>query len=147
MLCKDVMLTLVFKCTKDMTALACAKLMKAENIGFVPVTAENGALVGVVTDRDLVLRVMAEEKPLAVTIGEIMSSGPFLVCSPDDDLHSLEERMGDARRSRAVVQDAQGKVVGIISLSDIAQVERSASRTGKLLREVTHRESGMIARP
>jgi CBS domain-containing protein len=147
MLCKDVMLTLVFQCMRDTSAEACAQVMRDEHLGFLPVIDANGALIGVVTDRDLAVRVMAARKPGTTPVGEIMSSGPFLVCQPDDDLRSLERRMAEAKKSRAVVCNALGAVVGIISLSDIAQSERSASRTGQLLREVTHRESAVIARP
>ena len=147
MLCKDVMLTLVFKCTRETTAEACAQMMRDQRIGFLPVLDEKGAAIGVVTDRDLALRVLAESRPGKTPIGEIMSPAPFLVCEPDEDLRSLERQMAQARKSRALVRDAYGKIVGIISLSDIAQSERSASRTGELLRELTHRESAVIARP
>jgi CBS domain-containing protein len=141
------MMTKVFACNAEMTAEACAQMMSAQHVGFVPVTAADGALIGVVTDRDLVLRVLALKKPPATLIGEVMSSGPFLECRPDDDLRALERRMAEGKKSRAVVCDARRKVVGIISLSDIAQSEGSSWRTGELLREVTHRESAVIARP
>lgn len=147
MQCKDVMLTLVFDCKMSMTAEECAQLMRAEHIGFLPVSDGDGRLVGVVTDRDLVVRVMAQKRPPSTPIGEIMSGRPFLTCTPGDDLRALERRMAEERKSRAVVEDADGKIIGVISLSDIAQAERSAARTGKLLRDVTHRESVSIVRP
>ena len=146
MLCKDVMMSLVFECKKDVPVEQCAQVMRDEHIGFIPITGADGNLVGVVTDRDLVLRVMAAQKPLSTPVGDIMSSGPLLTCAPDEDLRDLEKRMSQERRSRAVVME-KDKVVGVISLSDIAQAERSSSRAGKLLRDVTHRESALIARP
>jgi CBS domain-containing protein len=147
MKCRDVMLTLVFKCRPDTPASACAQMMRDDRIGFVPVVDDSGAVVGVVTDRDLTLRVLAGRRHPSTPVSRIMSPGPFVSCAPDDDLAQLERRLAIARKSRAVVLGADGKLVGIVSLSDIAQAEPSAARVGQLMREVTHRESAMIARP
>ena len=147
MLCRDVMLTLVFRCHEDMSAAACAQTMRDENIGFMPVVNGKGDLIGVVTDRDLALRVVAAGKPASTPVREVMSPGPIVTCEPDDNLRVLEQRMAEAKRSRALVLSRQGALLGVISLSDIAQAERSASRTGRLMRDVSRRESAMIARP
>jgi CBS domain-containing protein len=147
MQCKDVMLTLVYGCSRETTAEACAELMREKAVGFVPVTDPDGRLVGVITDRDLVLRVLAQRRPATTPIGEVMSTAPFLSCAPDDDLRALERRMAQEKRSRALVQDELGKVVGVISLSDIAKAERSGTRVGKLMRAIAHRESALVARP
>ena len=141
MQCKDVMLTLVFRCSEDTTVADCAQLMRDEHLGFVPVLDKKNSVVGVVTDRDLALRVVAEKRDLSTPVGAIMSPGPFLTCLPDDDLRQLEEQMAASKKGRALVKAKDGALVGVISLSDIAQRERSASRTGKLLKEVTRRES------
>lgn len=141
------MLTLVFKCRPDTTVAACAQMMRDDRIGFVPVVDEAGALRGVVTDRDLAVRVLAEGKRHDLPVSEVMSPGPFITCRPDDELAEIERRMAHARKSRALVQDEAGALVGVISLSDIAQIEPSTARVGELMREVTHRESALIARP
>lgn len=146
MQCKDVMLTLIFKCEESTTVAECAQLMRDEQLGFVPVLDKQSAVVGVVTDRDLAVRVVAEKRPLSTPVSAIMSTGPFLSCLPDDDLHELEERMAQTKKARALVKASDGSLLGVISLSDIAQRERSAARTGKLLREVTRRESVSIIR-
>jgi hypothetical protein len=75
-----------------------------------------------------------------------LSPGPLLTCNPEDPLELLEQHMGAQRKGRAVVVDKSRKPVGVISLSDIARVERSAVRTSRLLREVTARESVALAR-
>jgi CBS domain-containing protein len=146
MQCKDVMLTLVYNCREETTALECAQRMRDERVGFMPVLNGEGAVVGVVTDRDLVLRVIAADKPLTTPLRQVMSPGPFLTCAPEDDLRDLEAKMARTKKARALVRDNE-KLVGVISLSDIAQFERSLRRTGKLMREVTHRESAAILRP
>jgi CBS domain-containing protein len=138
------MLTLVYRCREDSTAAQCAQLMRDENLGFLPVMSDAGAVVGVVTDRDLSTRVLAAQLPYDTPVRQIMTQGPFLTCRPDEDLVVLERRMAQERKSRALVQDERGALIGIISLSDVAQAERSAARTGKLVRDLTRRESAVV---
>lgn len=146
MKCEDVMLTLVFKCDESSTVAECAQLMRDEQLGFVPVLNREFAVVGVVTDRDLAVRVVAEELAPSTKVSEVMSTGPFLECDPEDDLHELEQRMAREKKGRALVMAGDGSLLGVISLSDIAQCERSAARTGRLLKEVTRRESVALVR-
>lgn len=146
MKCEDVMLTLVFKCDETSTVTECAQLMRDEQLGFVPVLDKGFHVVGVVTDRDLTVRVVAEQLDPSTPVSEVMSKGPFLSCLPEDDLHQLERQMAETRKARALVKASDGSLLGVISLSDIAQCERSAARTGKLLREVTRRESVFLVR-
>ena len=146
MKCEDVMLTLVFKCDEASTVAECAQLMRDEQLGFVPVLDAQLNVVGVVTDRDLAVRVVAEQLALSTPVSEVMSTGPFLSCDPEDDLHELEIRMAREKKTRALVKASDGSLLGVISLSDIAQSKRSAARTGMLLREVTRRPSVSLVR-
>ncbi len=146
MLCKDVMLTLVYKCTRETSVYECAKMMRDEKIGFVPVIDSSRKVVGVVTDRDIAVRMVAANRPGSMPVSEIMSTGPFLSCAPDDDLRALERKMAQMKRSRALVKDEAGELVGVISLADIAQFERSPTQIGRLMREVGRRESVAITR-
>ncbi len=141
MQCRDVMLTLVYKCTEHTPAIECARLMRDEKLGFMPVVDSGGKLVGVVTDRDLTIRLLASDLPSSTPVRDLMSTGPLLTCDAEESLHGLEARMGAEKRSRAVVVNAGREPVGIISLSDIARIERSAARTGRLLQQVAQRES------
>lgn len=145
MKCKDVMLTLIFKCDEATTISEAAQVMRDEQLGFLPVL-DGLQVVGVVTDRDIVVRVVAERRSIDGPVSAIMSTGPFLTCGPDDDLHELEQRMAQTKKARALVKAEDGSLLGIISLSDIAQSERSAARTGKLLRDITRRESVALVR-
>lgn len=139
MKCEDVMLTLIFKAGLTSTVAECAQLMRDEELGFLPVLDEQFKVVGVVTDRDLAIRIVAEQKPLTTPVSEVMTKGPFLSCEPEDELEELEQRMAREKKARALVKAPDGSLLGVISLSDIAQAERSAERTGKLLKEVTRR--------
>ena len=146
MKCEQVMWTLVFKCDEQMTVAQCAQLMRDEELGFMPVLDANRAVVGVVTDRDLAVRVLAQALPPTTKVSEVMTRGPFLTCLPEDDLHELEQRMAQSKKSRALVNEPDGSLRGVISLSDIAQQEPSATRTGRLLRELTRRQLLSIVR-
>lgn len=146
MKCEEVMWTLVFKCDEQTTVAHCARLMREEELGFLPVLDAAHRVVGVLTDRDLAMRVLAEELPLSTPACDVMTRGPFLTCLPDDDLHELEQRMAESKKSRALVHEPDGSLMGVITLSDIAQREPSATRTGRLLREMTRRQLLSIVR-
>ncbi len=120
--CRDIMTKDPAFCQASDSALIAAKLMKQHNIGALPVVENlhSGKLAGIVTDRDIALRVIvAERDPHSTTLREIMSK-PVVTCSPDDDypvaLHLMERHQ--VKRIPAV--DKSGRVVGMISQADIA---------------------------
>lgn len=139
MRCQDLMKTPVWTCNETDSIVRCAELMRDHNIGFVPITETSGRVVGTVTDRDLVIRGIAERRSYAASVGFLMTHH-LVTVRPEDDISVAEARMGDARKSRILVVDADNKCKGIISLSDIAQHQQD-DRTGRLLRKVTARES------
>jgi CBS domain-containing protein len=100
-------------------------------VGFLPVLDAEGGVAGVLTDRDLVLRLIAEGLDAETPAADLMTGGP-VVCGPDEDLRAVEERMMAAHTSRLVVVGAGLRPVGVISLSDVAQAETRA-RAGKVL--------------
>ncbi len=146
MKCKDVMLSHVYSCRETDTAQACARLMKEHNIGFVPIVGNNDNVVGVITDLDLALRLVAEGRPSSAKVNKLMTFRELLTCNPDDEIEVLEERMAQEKKSRALVVDAKGKCIGVISLSDVAQFEKP-ERAARLLHDVAHREAVQIAKP
>ena len=146
MLCRDVMLSFVYRCSGRETAQTCARLMRDHRIGFVPVMDATGKAIGVVTDRDIAVRVVAEGKPITTPVAELMTVEALLTCRPDEDLRSLETRMAHRRKSRAIVVGDDGSCIGVISLSDIAQAE-DVSRSGRLLRDLTRREAVQLMKP
>ena len=145
MLCRDVMLSYVYRCSGRESATTCARLMREHRIGFLPVVDPAGRPIGVITDRDLALRVVAEARPFTTPVQDLMTVESILTCRPDEDLASLETRMAQRRKSRAIVIDEHGACVGVISLSDIAQAEDTV-RSGRLLREVTRREAVQVVK-
>lgn len=112
--------------------------MAKHDVGFVPVVDAFGRPIGVVTDRDIVLRVLAEKRPARTHVSRIMSEG-VISCRSEETLESAEDKLAQFQKSRIVVVDEEGRVSGVISLSDIGQVE-GAERTGELLRAVSGRD-------
>jgi CBS domain-containing protein len=144
MRCKDVMMTLVFRCHEEDPVRKVARLMLEEQVGFIPVTNATGRLVGVVTDRDLAIRVVAEDKPADTPVRAVMSMSDLLTCAPDDDLRAVARRMEQEQKARAVVME-HGQVVGVVSATDVALAE-GARRAGSLMRALARRESTSMAR-
>ena len=106
--------------TPDTSAQAVAALMQAKNIGFLQV-CEDRRPIGVVTDRDIVLRVMCRTGFGAdMAVGQIMSK-PVISCRADDSISYGAGIMGDYQIRRLIVCDDGGQIVGILSLGDIAR--------------------------
>jgi CBS domain-containing protein len=136
MKCSEVMKTNV-KCVEiDDTVIDAASLMKEAGVGFLPVCDANGLPLGVITDRDIVVRVVAEGRdPGTCTVAGAMTL-ETISCGPDDDIEIAERKMASEHKSRILVRDEDGAVVGVISLSDIAQVDDA----GETLKRVSERE-------
>ena len=113
--------------------------MRDSNIGFLPVCDEDGRVVGTVTDRDLAIRLVASNMPASTSIGDVVTR-EVVSCRPGDDVREAERRMAREQKSRMLVVDETGKLLGVFSLSDVAQFESEPSRTARTLREVSERE-------
>jgi len=104
----------------DESAALAARLLSRHNIGFLPVCTPSGKLLGVVTDRDIVLRcVAAEEAPRDLPVSRLMSRYPWSV-EPGDDLRLAAEKMARGQVRRLPVVEA-GRLVGTVSLGDLAR--------------------------
>ena len=121
-------------CRPGDTVRDCARLMKDESIGFVPICNESGAPVGAITDRDLAIRVLADGRSAEETLEPFMTKD-VIACRLGDDVKDVEQTMRDQRRSRVMVCDDQGKLRGVISLADIADAE-SEQELGETLQQV-----------
>lgn len=132
----EVMVSRVSRCSETDRIDACSRVMRDQKVGLLPVVNGGGRVVGVVTDRDIALRVVAGNKPGSTLVREVMTRGPVVTITAGDELAELESRLAKAHKRRAVVIDSLGRCVGIVSLWDIAQKEEP-SRTVLLLREVS----------
>jgi CBS domain-containing protein len=137
MQCKEIMKTKVECLTPEETAQDAARKMRDMNVGFLPICDETGNVLGTVTDRDIVIRIVAEGLTSDVPLDQAMTN-EVVACRPDDDVEEAQELMAKHKKSRILCIDDDGKLMGVISLSDIAQKQDSAGRT---LRQVTQREA------
>src|SRR3954471_21917979 len=96
--------------TPGATIREAAQLMQRENIGIVPVVEEKGSkrLLGVVTDRDIAIRVVAEGRDGGARVSEVMSSGQIKTCAPDDDVNDAMEVMANEQVRRVPIIDDRG---------------------------------------
>ncbi len=106
--------------TKQSTLQNVAEVMKDENCGIVPIVDESHKLLGVVTDRDLVIRTLAEGKtPSEVKVEDVMTED-LEVVTADEELKEVVELMGKKQVRRIPVVDRDDRLVGIIAMADIA---------------------------
>ena len=139
MLCQEIMKPGVECLSPSSTAHLAAQKMRDLNIGFLPVCDPARKVLGTVTDRDLAIRLLAEDRPSSVPVTDLMTQ-PVVTCRPDDDIRTVQKLMGQHHKSRIVVVDESGRAVGIISLSDIAQhVEEIGA--GQTMKKVSEREA------
>jgi CBS domain-containing protein len=125
--------------TPSMNAADAAALMKQFDVGVIPV-ADGESLLGLVTDRDLVIRVVAERRdPTEVQLSEILTKSPVTV-SPDTKLSEARNLMAENRIRRLPVTKAD-KLVGILSLGDVALADASERAVGQALEDISESES------
>jgi CBS domain-containing protein len=118
----------------DSTCTDAAALMKREDCGSLPVV-KDGALVGIVTDRDIVLRGVAGGRDLAhLAVSEIMTADPVTV-RPDTSAADASKLMSDKQVRRLPVVEG-GRLVGILAIGQLARHE-SANAAGETLKEVS----------
>lgn len=105
-----------------------AKRMRADNIGAIPV-GENDRLIGIVTDRDITMRAVAEDRaPGNTSVREVMSEHVFY-CFEDDDVDRAAQVMAEHQVRRLPVLNRDKRLVGVLALADLGRDEPSAAQT------------------
>jgi CBS domain-containing protein len=126
-------------CLPTDTAFEAAQLMKSEDVGPIPIVGagESRELVGIVTDRDLVLKVVAEGlDPKTTRLNDVMSTD-LLTCRADDDADKAIELMQEHQVRRIPVIDEKGWLVGIISQADVATRIDEPEKTHETVEEIS----------
>ena len=136
MLVHEVMNSHVVYANQTESAARAARLLSRHNIGAVPVLGEKGKLRGIVTDRDIVLRCIAlENDPGTTPLRDVMSRC-VVTASPEEDLEAAVKKMTDAQVRRLPVVDS-GRLVGMLSISDLAKNAGSMELSAQALSGVT----------
>jgi len=125
--------------TADTPLVDAARLMKTENIGVVPVVESTGSkrLVGVLTDRDIAIRAVAEGRDGATTsVGHVMSSN-VRTSAPDDSVEDVMDLMGREQVRRIPIVDDRGNLVGIVAQADIVLEARDNRKAEKTVEKIS----------
>jgi CBS domain-containing protein len=131
---KEVMTRDVRACEPNATVADAAKVMAQEDVGPVPIV-EDGRLVGIVTDRDIVVRVVAEGRdPNATTVREIAST-ELVTVSPDDDLDEALNLLAQRQVRRLPVVEGD-RLIGIVAQADVARLGKD-KKTGEVVEEIS----------
>ncbi len=131
---KDLMTTNPTTCPPSATVVEVARVMKQEDVGSVPVV-EGDRLVGMVTDRDIVIRVIADGKDVeSTTVSDIVSSDVVTV-DPDTSIDQALDLMSENQvRRLPVVED--GRLVGIVAVADVARAA-DEEKTGEVVQDIS----------
>lgn len=133
---KEVMSSKIISVTPEESTSVAARLLSRHNIGALPVCSKDGRLRGMVTDRDIVLRcVAADEDPTGVKISEIMTRRVISV-GAEDRLETATDLMAREQIRRLPVE-SNGKVVGMLSLCDLAKIPNYSTEFSEALCEIS----------
>ena len=142
--CRDVMTPDPIACEPTDPIRTVSRLMKQHDVGAIPVVESRASkrLVGIVTDRDIVVKVVAEGRQVdEATVSEAMTSNPA-ACRAEDDVDQALALMAERQVRRMPVVDGSGGLVGIISQADVATRVNRDQRTGELVEAIS--ESGTV---
>jgi CBS domain-containing protein len=126
-------------CLTDDSVERIAQWMETEDIGSVPVVDNYQArkLIGIVTDRDLAIRVIgAKRDPATTLVGEVMTPNP-VTSYPSDDLETVMDKMSQERIRRLPVVDESGQLVGIVAQADLVTRLRDPHKATDVIQEVS----------
>jgi CBS domain-containing protein len=126
------------------TVADAAELMKREDVGLLPVVGDEGTrLIGVLTDRDIVMQVVAAGRdPRTTRVEDAMTSDP-LACRSDEPLESVMELMATHQVRRMPIVDDNGDVVGIVAQADLATRLRDPREAGEVVQAISEPEAGV----
>jgi CBS domain-containing protein len=129
----------VVTCTPENTIAEVARLMKTEDIGPVLIVdnEQSKTLVGIVTDRDIVVKAIADGKDVKTTrVGDVMSK-KLVTCRADDDVDVAMKSMAQFQLRRIPVVGENMKLLGIISQADVATRVDAPEKTGEVVKEIS----------
>lgn len=135
MRCRDIMTSEVKTASPEMSIREVAMIMREGDMGAVPVV-NDGKLAGIVTDRDIVVRCVAEGKSASTSVSEAMTSEVFSV-KPDDFVFEAIRLMGDKQIRRIPVVGENGELAGIIAMADIALEMEDQREIAETLEEIS----------
>jgi len=137
--CNDVMTKNPVCCRPEDTAAFVAQLMESQNIGSIPVieNEQTKKLVGIVTDRDLALQVVAKgHNPKNILMKMVMTS-QVVTCQAGDELQKAIDLMAEHQLRRLPIVDSENRIVGIIAQADVATRVDMPEKTAEMVKEIS----------
>lgn len=137
--CSEVMTKDPVCCLPNDSVAKVAELMKNENIGSIPVieSQQTQKLVGIVTDRDLALKIVSEGRDAKSTFVEAVMTRKVVTCFAGDDLQKALNVMAGHQLRRIPVVDNDNKIVGIIAQADVATRVDQPEKTAEMVKEIS----------
>ncbi len=129
-------------CQADDSVVTAAMMMKSGDVGAIPVVTDRTSmrLSGIVTDRDLAIKVIAEQRDMYQSKVEDVMTTDLYICKPADDLDDVLKMMSRHQIRRIPVVDDNQRIIGIISQADIARNAESSKDVGRLVGEISQPE-------
>ena len=135
---KDIMTPNAECIQPDDTLEDAAKKMRDLDVGPLPVCGDNDRLAGMITDRDIVIRAVADGKdPKTTTVREAMSETKIIYCFEDQDVEEAARTMQERQVRRLVVLNRDKRLVGIVSLGDLATETGDRKKAGEVLQDIS----------
>jgi CBS domain-containing protein len=137
--CNEVMTKNPVCCLPNDMVAKVAKLMKRKNVGSIPVieNEKTRKLVGIVTDRDLALKIVAKELDAKSTKVEAAMTRKVVTCSAEDDLQKALDAMSEHQLRRIPVVDNDNKILGIIAQADVATRVDKPKKTAAMVKNIS----------
>jgi CBS domain-containing protein len=137
--CNEVMTKNPVCCLPNDMAAKVAQLMQGENIGSVPVieNEQTQKLVGIVTDRDLALQIVAEGLDAKSTKVEAVMTRKVVTCRAEDDMQKALDAMSEHQLRRIPIVDNDNKILGIISQADVATRVNQPEKTAEVVKDIS----------
>jgi CBS domain-containing protein len=137
--CNEVMTKNPVCCKPEDMVTTAAQLMQSENIGSIPVieNEQTQKLVGIVTDRDLALRIVAQGYDAKSMKVEAVMTRQIVTCQAEDDLQKAIDAMAEHQLRRIPIVDNANKIVGIIAQADVATRVNLPEKTAEMVKEIS----------
>ena len=137
--CEKVMTRTTVCCLPNDTVARAARLMKRENVGAIPVieNQQTQKLVGIVTDRDLALKIVAAGRDAKSTQVKVVMTRKVVTCHPEDGLQMALDAMSEHQLRRIPVVDKDNKILGIIAQADVATRLNKPEKIAEVVKQIS----------
>ena len=132
---QEIMTRNVEYCTQEDNIYEAALKMKQDDVGMIPVLDSNQSLIGVITDRDIVIRCVAEKRPNSTKITDVISTH-LVTGTQDMSIDDIEDLMASEQIRRIPIVE-NNKLVGVVSLGDLAVRKETDSKAGAALSSIS----------